>query len=489
MIDLKNSEYQPVPIEQIQAEKCRRSFYKFVQQFWSEVDPDPFIKSWVVECICDHLEAIERGDLPNLVINIPPSMGKSIIVSVMFPAWLWIRNPTYNTLCSTRAHSNLVRDALKFYNLIKSEKYQLYFGHNIKVGTDASKGTGKKISETIKKIDNNQKGYRQAVTTGSATTGARGKFILLDDPNDRNDAFSEVHRNTVNEYVFKTLSSRNFAKLGGAMVIVMQRLHEDDVAGVAIQKGYPLLKIPMEYKAGESVFALDHWEDPRGEGEFINPTLYDDKSKASTIKNMGSLEYATQYMQTPSVAEGNMIKREWIKSNPAPYDSGNLVFENSIMTFDLTFKGEDKKKMGVSDLDYAVGQYWIVNKGQYYLVDQVRGRWDFSEQLRQIEAFYNRYQPFKLSIEDAANASAIYSVIQDKIPALSLWKPKTSKIARLNAVAPMFEAGNVNIDIDRFPDFYKELLAFPNAKHDDTVDAMTMALIQLKEGSTIFDAL
>lgn len=480
---------QPVQIDKLRAEKCKRSFYFFVQTFWEDVDPEPFIDSWVVKCVCEHLESIERGDISNLIINIPPSMGKSIIVSVMFSAWLWVKNPSNNTLCSTRNYQNLTRDAIKFYNLIKSEKYQSYFGDLFTMGSEATRGTGKKISETIKAIDNSEKGYRRAVTTGAGATGARGKIIILDDPNDRGDAFSEVDRARINEYVFKTLSTRNFAKKGGAMVIVMQRLHEEDVAGVAIEKGYNLLKIPMEYKDGESIFAIKGWADPREDGEFINHELYDSTSKRKTILDMGSLEYETQYMQNPTIQDGDMIKAAWIKNNPLPKDNnGDLTFENDIMTFDLTFKGDSSaEKKG--ELDFVVGDYWITHKGEFYLVDQVRGKWDFSEQLKQIQWFFDKHRPNKLSIEDAANASAVYSVIQNTIPQVMLWKPQTSKVARVNAVSPLFEALRVNIDRDKFPVTYKETLSFPNAKHDDTVDAMTMALIQLKQGYTIFDYL
>jgi len=457
----------------IEAEICKRSFYEFVKHFWECVDPDEYIDSWVIECLCDHLEAVSRKEISDLVINIPPGMGKSIIVSVMFPAWLWANDPSMNTLTSTRSNSNLKRDANKFFNLVSSSKYRGYYGDLFKVGSKARKtddGDSRKASEDVKEIQNDKMGYRRAVTTGAGTTGARGKIILLDDPNDKSDAYSQAERGKINRYVFKTLSTRNFAKLGGAMVIVMQRLHDEDVAGEAIKRGFPLLCIPMEFD-GSSSFPLEKWRDPRGDGEFINPSIFDESSKGRLIKNLGAREYATQYQQKPSPDEGNIIKREQINVVESyQYNSGTWL-----ISADLSFSGG-------SNSDYNVFALMQRREAHYIVHKVVRGKWTFPVMLKKFVEFCeeNMIAVTKV-IEAKANGQALIDTIKEKIDGVIPYKPTESKEQRLHAVSGLFSAGNVFFVKDDWTEgCIEEFAVFPGGKNDDQVDAIVQGLIKLR---------
>lgn len=465
----------PIDRDKIELELSKRHFKFFVKRYWPIVDSEEFIPGWYVDCLCDHLEAVHKGQIKKLVINIPPGFGKSIITTVMFPAWVWALEPSKSFLCATRDSSNLKRDSNRFYNLINSSKYREDFGSMYKFGGDAKKVRGDKYSEDNRNIHNDKMGYRRALTSGSSVTGARGKITILDDPNDRKDAFSKVERDRINEFVFKTLSTRNFAKLGGATIIVMQRLHLEDVAGEAIKRDYQVLNIPMECK-GDSSIPLEHWKDEREVGEFLNDSLFDQESKQSIIKDLGSREYATQYQQEPSMNEGSIIKREWIKY----YDRKILnKAYNYYMSWDMTFKGSKTS-------DFVVGQVWAKHGADRYLVDQVRGKWSFTQTIDEFIKFTEKHPEVSRKLVEAkANGQAIIDTLNKHITGIIPVNPRDSKEARVNAVAPQFESGNVYLPEGAhfIDDYVEELVGFPFVKNDDQVDTTTQALLDAKEAA------
>ena len=469
-------------LNDIKAEKGRRSFHYFVNDMWDQVDPDEFVDAWYIKCLCEHLQAVFEGRVKNLVINIPPGLGKSLICSVLYPAWTWAVDPKFSFLCSTKAAGNLKRDAFKFYNLVNGDKFKSRFGETFNMGNNghAIDDPKRKVSEGFREIQNDKMGYRRAITTGAATTGARGKIIMLDDPNDRSEVDSKVKRESTNNYVFKTLSTRNFAKRGGAMIIVMQRLHEEDVAGMAIKKGFPHLKIPMEMD-GTSSFALEEWEDPREEGEFLIPDLYDGASKEDTLTKMSTLEYEGQYQQSPTLADGNIIKRDWVRYwKELPFH-----IDEYIQSWD--FAAKDK-----SNSDFTVGQVWARKGADKYLIYQIRGVFSFPDACQQVINMTNRYPMARRKfIEDKANGPAIIQTLRSKVAGLIPVEPRGDKVARVNAITPDFESGNVY-----FPDpsvqpwvertFEPEIFSFPNGKNDDQVDAMSQALDKLRSNIVSF---
>ena len=189
---------------------------------------------------------------------------------------------------------------------------------------------------------------------------------------------------------------------------------------------------------------------------------------------MGNLAFEGLYQQKPALQDGFYIKDDWIQR----YDIPPKVIEDSLITFDLTFKGDEQS-------DWVVGQYWVKSANNFFLIDMIRGKWDFTKQLFHMKQFIaNHINCGNIVIEDSANASAIFSVIKQNVSGIKLWKPKTSKESRLQSVAPLFEAKNIYIPKEqKYDDLVTELLGFPNMEHDDTVDACTMALLNLRKQS------
>lgn len=190
---------------------------------------------------------------------------------------------------------------------------------------------------------------------------------------------------------------------------------------------------------------------------------------------MGSIAFQGLYQQQPTSEEGYLIKSAWIQR----YKELPKVTESSIITADLTFKGGKES-------DFVVLQKWVKVKADYYLADMARGQWDFTQTLFHMKHFLNTHKDCtNIVIEDAANASAVFSTIKQHVSGVRLWKPQTSKEARLLAIAPLFESKNIYIPEDQKYDILvSELLGFPNVTHDDTVDACTMALLNLKNQSS-----
>lgn len=210
-------------------------------------------------------------------------------------------------------------------------------------------------------------------------------------------------------------------------------------------------------------------------GEALWPEMFPIDVLQTIKKEIGTLNFEGLYQQEPTATEGNIIKSDWIQRySQLP----KIVSNDSIITFDLTFKG-------TKDSDYVVGQKWQKIGPDYYLLDMIRGQWDFTQTLFHMKQFLNKNKECSnIVIEDAANASAVYSTIKQHISGVRLWKAQTSKDVRLTAVAPLFEAKNIYIPKDeKYDILVSELLGFPLASHDDTVDACSMALLNLKTQS------
>lgn len=299
-----------------------------------------------------------------------------------------------------------------------------------------------------------------AVGRGGAITGRGANLIVIDDliKNDH-EAQSETYRSAMMEWYKNTLRTRLMPN--GSIIVVQTRWHKNDLIGELLEhskENWEHLKYPAIH-----------------EDKALWPDMYS-KENLETIKTeIGSLNFEGLYQQEPTIQEGNIIKRDWIQY----YDEIPRVIDQSIITFDMTFKGN-------KDSDFVVGQKWSKVGNCFYLVDMIRGKWDFTQTLFHMKQFLNFHKECSnIVIEDAANASAIYSTIKQYVSGVRLWKPMTSKENRLRSVAPLFEAKNVYIPSQaKYDIFVMELLGFPNQSHDDTVDACSMALLNLNQQSS-----
>lgn len=404
------------------------------------------------DVLCAKLEAVERGELDRLIVNLPPRHGKSALISETFPSWYLGRNPDKRVICT--AYDQALAERFGRFNRLKLDEYGPALW-----GVSVSKS---KASQTDWEIQGRAGGMR-SVAIGAGITGHGADLLIIDDPHkSAAEADSETYRERIWQEWQQTLSTRLHA--GGRVVVVATRWHEDDLCGrlIANEPGrWQVLSLP----------AIAEPLDPLGRsvGTPLWPEGgYDEEWAKQQRATVGSRAWAALYQQRPTAAEGNLLKREWIQR----YREQPASFQRIVQSWDLTFSGG-------SDSDYVVGQVWGLSGGSFYLLDQRRAQLTFSDSLAAIRAMTAKWPNATAKlVEEKANGAAVLDVLRREISGLIPIKPKTGKEERLQAVQPLFEAGNVYVPYGPMwaDELIDEWVSFPSGAHDDQVDAMTQAL-------------
>jgi predicted phage terminase large subunit-like protein len=281
----------------------------FVREAWHVLEPNAtYIHNWHIEAICQHLEAVTDGRITRLLINVPPGSMKSLLVSVLWPAWEWgprgLRSLRY--LTSAFNDGPVKRDTRKMRDLLQSEWYQKLWPEVVL----------SRAGETS--FANTDTGTREGVAFGSITS-QRGDRFILDDPHSTKTAESPVVRQeTVRQFKEGALNRLN-DQVRSAIIVIMQRLNENDVSGaiLASKLGYVHLMIPMEFEPERKCHTSIGWQDPReADGELLDPVRFPRSiivKELSSADGMGPFAYAGQYQQRPTAREGGMFLKEYFE--------------------------------------------------------------------------------------------------------------------------------------------------------------------------------
>jgi len=446
--------------------KLQGSLHWFLQRAWHLVEPEtPFVDGWHLQAICEHLEAAYRGEIRNLVINMPPRHCKSLLCSVFFPVWTWANSPSKNWLCSSYSHGLAVRDSLRSRRIIQSDWFKMRFPNCAIAPDQSQKG----------RYQNLGGGSRISTTVLGAATGEGGDFILVDDPHKVLDSTSENARRGVADWWNQTMSTRGNDPKTAVRIVVGQRVHFGDLCGVLEEQGgYEHLILPAEYDGRNKSTSIG-WSDPRTEqGQLLWEERFDREGIDNLKKVLGSYAASAQLQQLPVPQEGGMIQGGWLQY----FNYKPEQFDRIVQSWDTAFKGGPGS--------YVCGQVWGCKDNQFYLIDQERGRWSFSETIHAIERLTGRHPDCdEVLIEDAANGPAIMDTLRSSLHGIIAVRADGSKQARLSAVSPLFEAGQVWLPKDApwITDFTSELLQFPYGRNDDQVDAASQALRRLRKQS------
>ncbi len=288
-------------VDEVEREYCKRSLAGFAKRAWHILEPATQLKwGWAVESICEHLEAVSRGEIRRLLMNVPPGTMKSLLTSVIWPAWEWgaLSVPEKRFLSTAHKQDLAVRDSTKCRRLITSDWYQNLWPLKL---------TGDQNAKT--KFENERTGFREAMAFGSMT-GARGDRVILDDPHSVDDANSRAKLNSDIVTFREALPSR-VNNDESAIVIIMQRLAVGDVSDVAIELGYDHLLIPMRYEENRSKHAVGVG-DPRTEDrELMFADRFSEAAVSELEASLGSHACAGQLQQRPIQRGGRIIKQEW----------------------------------------------------------------------------------------------------------------------------------------------------------------------------------
>jgi predicted phage terminase large subunit-like protein len=457
---------RPSLIDEVDQELAARGLREFVRQAWPVVAPaTEFVSGWHLDAICEHLEAVTRGQIHRLLISVPPRHMKSLAVSVFWPCWEWITHPERRWLFCSYAAGLAIRDSLKCRRMVESPWYRRRWGDRFVLTSDQNEKS---------RFENDKAGYRIAIGVGGAATGEGGDRVVVDDPHNVREAESEIVRQSVLDWWDQVMSTRLNDPKRGAMVIVMQRVHENDLAGHVLQQGgYEELKLPAEYEGSQQVTSIG-WRDPRTEpGELLWPERFGQEEVEALKRTMGSYAAAGQLQQRPAPAAGGILKRHWWKF----YREAPRPFSEVIQSWDCAFKDTRTS-------DFVVGQVWGRHGADKYLLDQVRGRMDCPATIQAVKRLSEKWPQAQAKlVEDKANGPAVIATLKHEIVGLIAVNPEGGKEVRAHAVSPQIEAGNVYLPDPTIAPwiggFIDECAAFPNGAYDDQVDAMSQALVRL----------
>lgn len=443
--------------------RCRLGLHQFIRAAWSQIVADRFVDGPHLRVLCKRLEAVTSGETRRLVINVPPGTSKSLVVSVFWPAWVWIeKDPRHRWIHASYGTDLARRDAVRTRTLIESPWYQERWGISIPYQNTRS----------AMNYEVSSGGQRITSTVGGGITGQHADTVVVDDPIKPSEAHvGRVEMDRVWEWWTQTVPTRLKDPERGRKVIIMQRLHEADLAGRCLDTGlYEHLCLPMRFD--ETNACADDWRTEPG--ELLCPARFSEESVAGLEAEMGSQHAAAQLQQRPSPQEGGIFKAGWLDTtwSRRPLEGDGRW----VQSWDCAFKGKQTS-------DFVVGTIWCATReGEYVLVDLVRGRWSFTETLDQIRALSSRFPYAKTKlVEDAANGAAIVDTLTAEVDGLTLVRPEGGKEARAHAVSHLLRSGQVVLPeyAPWLSEYRAEMTVFPNALHDDQVDSTTQALLFL----------
>jgi len=483
-------------------ENCETSFYEFIKHAWFYLEGRSYIDGWHVHAIAEHLQAIQELKIRDLLINLPPRVGKSLIVSALFPAWCWAIDPGLRFLYTSYSQQLSVRDAIACKRLIMSEWYQKLWCHKFEFMPDVNNKL---------KFDNNKHGYRIASSVSGTITGQGGDIICSDDPNSVSEVHSETIRNSVNDWWDYTFSTRFCNAMTGRRILVQQRCHAKDLSGHIIAKDDPSwihLCLPLEFEKSRRSVTIPLpmsggkvWMDPRKkEGELLW-TEGINKIAVEKIKknfNYDSYMIASQLQQRPSPAEGGILKLEWFK----PWKQKDSPdFEYILQSWDTALTSN------VTSC-YSACTTWGVFKDKggisnIMLLSLFRERVEYPELRKMAIRLANNYEdvyiddpiigrnePDLILIEAKVSGYSLLSdLMRANLPVMRFDPGKHGdKIGRCRIISHLMENGLVWLPTDapkheyytqESQMFLEAAITFPNDEANDIIDSMSQAFIRL----------
>lgn len=445
----------------------RKKLMPFVRLTWKVVEPTtPFVYGWHLDAVSDHLEAMIRGELRNLIINIPPRHMKSLLSNVFLPAWVWLEHPSFRWIFSSYAASLSTRDSVKCRRLIESHVYQQIFRPDWQMVGDQN--------EKIR-YENTKTGVRISTSVGGAATGEGGDFLVCDDPHSALEVHSDTKRENVIDWWRNVMSSRGNDPKTVRKLIIMQRLHEKDLAGSLLADGeWTHLRLPA-YFSPKLVVPTPYYQDPRkAEGELLWPDRMPADELAKLAKEMGSMAAQGQLQQDPRPADGGLFKRHWWRF----YKELPASFIRRVQFWDTA------QEPGITN-DYSICATWGETESGFYLIDLWRGKVEMPQLEMAAKLQAAKHSPDAVVIENKSSGVALrQTLIQTTtLPILKFEPGQNSKVVRATAATPTVEAGNCFLP-EAGPwveDFIQEHEKFPLGEHDDQVDTTSMMVEYFKK--------
>jgi predicted phage terminase large subunit-like protein len=458
-----------ISADNILAELCRRSFYRFLKEFWHILVAEEPVLNWHVKYLCDELQEVAElvfAGFPkeyDLVINVPPGSTKSTICSQAFPAWCWTRMGSAKFICGSYAHQVALKDSLKTRDVVQSEQYQRWFP-----------GIELREDENTKGLfTNTQMGFRLSVGVGGLVTGYHGHFILVDDPLNPEESFSEAELKSVNRWMTNTLPSRKVDKRVTPTILVQQRLHQADPSGEMLSQTHSKVKhicLPGELtKAVSPPHLAANYID-----SLLDPVRLPREVLQKSEKEMGAYGYAAQILQDPVPLGGGMFQVAKIEL----VDAVTVRLVREVRSWD---------KAGTKDGgNWSVGvRMGVDDKGIYWIIDVIRVQYGSAERealIKQTADLDGDNVRVILEIEGGSGGKESGENTVRNLAGHSIitFHPTGDKESRAYPFSSQVGAGNVKcLNRPWTKDYLEELRFFPLSKFTDQVDASSGAFNRL----------
>jgi len=423
-----------------------------------------FLSNWHIEVLAAKLEEVRRGRCKRLIVNMPPRHLKSDAISIIFPAWVLGHDPTKQLLSVTYAQDLSDNLARRSRTLMTSPLYHALFDTRISKGREA-----------VSDYETTAGGYRLSTSISGVLTGRGADIIVIDDPLKADDALSESRRRSVNEWYDNTLRSRLNSQERGAIIIVMQRLHADDlVAHVQEHETWDVLSFPAIAEKDEVYDVRTPYgrrQIHRRTDEILQPTLLSAARLADLRRGMTEYNFVAQFQQDPQPPSGNIVKQKWLKFY-GPNDKPER-FDQVIQSWDTANKDTELS-------NYSVCTTWGVKRQHLYLLDVYRRKVDFPSLKRAVRDLAALHKPRIVLVEDKASGSSLIQELRAEHFSIVKEAPAMDgdKIMRLHSQTAKMEGGFVLFPKEAhwLDTYLAELISFPNSKYDDQVDSTVFAL-------------
>ena len=353
------------------------------------------------------------------------------------------------------------RLSLKFakdsYSLMNSCWYQSIF-------QDAKIAYGNHAKH---KIVTEAHGFRLATSVGGMLLGEGADYIVVDDPLTPLQSYSAIYRDKVIDWFENSLVTRLNNKKKGAIIIIMQRLHMNDLTGHLLKKGgWHLLKLPA-FNYSEEKIIVGNFSYIRPKGHLLCPQKENMQDLQKIKKEIGEYTFESQYQQNPILENGSLFRKEWLQyyDQLSSQNKGELY-----QSWDTSGKTNDNN-------DYSVCTTWLIINNKYHLIDLFRAKVEYPELKQQFISLYNQYKPMAILIEDKSTGLVLAQEMSKKYPVISI-TPCKSKLNRALAISSLFESKKVYIKNNSIwkLELERELLLFPKGNHDDQVDSISQFL-------------
>lgn len=453
----------------------------FVTRAWHILEPATELQwNWHLGVISEYLTLIQNQDFKNvfgqhsegIIFNVPPRTMKSLLISVFFPAWVWTIKPERRFMFVSYSEKLSTQHSIYRRAVMESDWYQQRWGTVFRFSKD----------QNLKHhYENSCRGAMFATGMQSTATGLGGDILIFDDPLNPEQALSDAEREAVNLRFDTTFRSRINDPKTGVKIIVMQRLHELDLTGHVLSKErdrWMHVSLPAIAEKPEDVaFAISEKPHHRNPGDLLWEERLSQAFLDSQRIGMGSWAFAGQYQQNPAPLDGGIIKRAWVRF----YRELPASFDYLVQSWDCTFTGGDRS-------DYVAGQVWGRSGGTYYMLPyRIYERLDFAPTRAAIKSCHTLFPKANaILIEDKANGPAVIDELRKEIAVIVPVSPSGGKLSRAQAMAPLWEAGSVQLpdpqvfNLPWMETYIHNICTFPRAAHDDDVDATSQALTYMR---------